>query len=145
MLYLSSSFCLISVRARARLLLEKPFVFADVVSLFKFLFDFRSCTGSFASVLQNIFVHNRFVQSNIYAVSSRHQVVVVNDFDERFDLGSFGNFLLSHWFCHLPWVFVDTSYKSMTVWTILSPIVVLFDNDGFSTGIFSSKYQNNFS
>merc|ERR1712062_940152 len=126
-------------------LLEEPLVLTDVVSFFKFLFDFSASTSSLAAVLQHIFVDDGFVQSNIDTVSGGHQMVVVDDFDERLDLGALGNLLLSHRFRHFSWIFVDSRYEGVSVGSVLCAVVAVLYDDCFSTGVFSSQHQNNFS
>merc|ERR1712042_413916 len=104
--------------------LEEPLVFTNVVSLLKLLFDFCASTCSFASIFQN---------------------VLVDDFKEWLDFGALGNLFLSHRFCDFSWIFVNTSNKSMAIRAVLSSIIVVFHNNGFSTSIFSSKNKNHLS
>merc|ERR1712126_634559 len=125
--------------------LEEPLVFTNVVSLLKLLFDFCASTCSFASIFQNVFVDICFVQCNIYAVSCGHQMVVVDNFKEWLDFGALCNLFLSHRLGDFSWIFVNTSNKSMAIRAILSSIIIVFHNDGFTTGIFSSKNKNHLS
>merc|ERR1719334_2757217 len=68
----------------------------------------------------------------------RHQVVVIDNFQEWLYLGSFGYLFLSHWLCHLSRVFIDPCNKSMSIGAVLGAIVIILHNYSFSTSIFSS-------
>jgi hypothetical protein len=52
-------------------------------------------------------------------------VVVVDDLDERLDLGALGNLLLTHGTGDLQWVALDTSNNGVTVGSVLGTFVVV--------------------
>ena len=78
-------------------------------------------------------------------------MIVVDHFDERFDLVATGLFLLSHFFRHFAWITRDTSDDSVSVTSFIAAIVVrlsrstsfelrkttkfYFDDNGLSTGV----------
>lgn len=53
-----------------------------------------------------------------------HQVIVVDHFDERFDLIATRLFLLGHSFRHFAWITRDTSDDSVSVTSFNAAIVV---------------------
>jgi hypothetical protein len=58
-------------------------------------------------------------------VPSGHHVVVVDDLDERLDLGALGNLLLAHWAGNLERVTLNTGNDSITVGSVLGAFVVV--------------------
>merc|ERR1719193_610311 len=125
-------------------LLEEPLVLADVVPLFQLLFDFCACSGTFATVFQDILVDDGLVQCYINTVTRGHQMIVVDNFQKGFDFRSFCDFLLAHGFGDFSRVFIDTSNQGVAVGPVLGSVVVVFDDDGFAAGIFASQQKNNF-
>jgi len=54
---------------------------------------------------------------------------VVDNFDERLDLGSLGDLLLSHRFGDFQWVPLDTSNNGVGVWSLLGTLISLLDDN----------------
>ena len=102
---------------------EEPFVLAFLVSLFKF--GVNNMVGLF--LLHRIF-EDFLVKSNVYTVTSGHQMVIVDNLVERLDLGLLLNLLLGHTFYHNPWVSINISDQSVAKGFIRSVFVIGFDN-----------------
>ena len=60
-------------------LLEEPFVFAGLVSLFELGPDCEPCLLLLHGVLENLLVQVSLVEPDVNGVASRHQVVVVDN------------------------------------------------------------------
>ena len=108
---------------------------------FQFLLHVSQSFAAEASVTEYIFVDQTFLEVNINGVSRRsvscrfvrsshadlpsgHQVIVVDHFDEWFNLVSASLFLLSHSFGHLAWITADTSDHGMAIASFIATFVV---------------------
>jgi len=65
---------------------KEPFVLASIVPLFKFLFKLLTRSASLRRVLYLFGSANLLYLLELKSVSCWHQMVVVEHFDERFDL-----------------------------------------------------------
>ena len=72
---------------------------------------------------------------------SGHDVVVVDNFDERLDLGALGDTLLSHGLGDFERVLFDTGEDGVSVRAFLSAFIELLHDDGFLASILAR--QNN--
>jgi len=88
-------------------LLEEPLVLSGLVSLFEGLLDRGSCSSLLGGVLKGLLVDVLLVDGDVDRVSGWHNVVVVDDLDERLHLVSLGNLLLAHALRDLSWVSVN--------------------------------------
>ena len=113
------------------LLLEKSLdLLADLLSL-ALLESIRTNGGSQTHILQSI--------------TSRHDVVVVHGLNERLDARTLGDLLLGHGFRNLKGISVNTGENGMGVFALLSALVKVLDNDGFSSGISALQHDNDLS
>jgi hypothetical protein len=71
-------------------------------------------------------------------------VVVVTNFHKGLDLGSLGDFLLSHGSCHFSGIVVNTSHRGMAVRAVQGAIVNVLNDDGFVSRVASSQDQHHF-
>ena len=62
---------------------EEPFVLALLVSLFEFGADNMTSLLFLHGILEDFLVQLVFVQSNVDAVASGHQMVIVDDLQQR--------------------------------------------------------------
>jgi hypothetical protein len=75
---------------------------------------------------------------------SGHNVVVVDDFNERLDARSLSNAFLTHRLCNLQRILFDTSDNGVGVFALFSTIIKVLDDDGFLTGVSAVQNDNNF-
>merc|ERR1712156_1289768 len=94
-------------------------------------------------IFEDFLVQLIFVKSNVYAVTSGHQMVIVDDLEERLDLGLLLDLLLGHAFCHNPWVPINTSDQSMAKGFIRSAFIIGLDNDCLATSKSAGEYKDN--
>ena len=71
-------------------------------------------------------------------------MVVVTNFHKGLDLGSLGDFLLSHGSCHFSGIVVNTSHRGMAVRAVQGAIVNVLNDDGFVSRVASSQDQHHF-
>ena len=109
---------------------EEPAVFSRCVSLFQCLLDGLLRVLPLRYLLECIRSNNTLQSLQLERVSCRHQVVVVDDLDERLDLAALGLAGLRHAAGDLGWVTLDTSNQGVWVWVrLVSDILGLDDHD----------------
>jgi hypothetical protein len=107
---------------------------------FQFFLHVSESFAAEASVTEYIFVDQTLLEVNINGVSTRgerqfvrsshanlpsgHQVIVVDHFDEWFNLVSASLFLLSHSFRYLAWITADTSDHGVAIASFIATFVV---------------------
>lgn len=79
------------------------------------------------------------------SVTSRHDVVVVDIFDERLDTGTLQDLLFAHGLGDGKRGLVDTSDQTVTELTVLGTLIKSLDDDSLATGVTTLKDDNNFS
>ena len=122
---------------------EEPFVLALLVSLFEFGADNMTSLLFLHGILEDFLVQLVFVQSNVDAVASGHQMVIVDDLKERLDLGPLLNLLLGHAFCHNAGVPIDTGNQSMAKRFVRGTFIVGLDNDCLATSKSAGQDKDN--
>merc|ERR1712018_1023502 len=94
--------------------------------------DEMACLLFLHGVLKDFLVQLVLVESDVNAVASGHQVVIVDNLEERLDLAPLLNLLLGHALGHQTWVPVDAGDECVSEGLVGSTIVVGFDNDGLA-------------
>ena len=85
----------------------------------------------FSKLISTVYLRGacQFVRATDADLPSGHQVIVVDHFDEGFNLVSASLFLLSHSFRHLAWITADTSDHGMTIASFIATFVVWLECD----------------
>lgn len=96
----------------------------DLLSFFTLRWFFKSFSGN-----------NGLEGFNIQSVSGWQQVVVVDDLDERLDLGSLSDLLSTVLLGNLQWVSFNTGNKSVTEWVCLGTFIVRLNDNNLLTGV----------
>lgn len=78
-------------------------------------------------------------------VSGGEEVGVVDDLDERLNLGSTSNSLLAHVLGHLEGVPLNASNNGVGVRSLLGPVVLLLDDDDLLAGLTTREDDSDFS
>jgi len=76
-------------------LCEEPLVLSSLLSLFEKFSDLFSHLSSTTNITDGLLCDNSF-QINIQQISCGHEMVVVENFEERFYSNSFGDFSFIH-------------------------------------------------
>ena len=63
--------------------------------------------------------------------------------DEGLHFTSFGQLLLSHSFCNFEGVSLDASNDGVRERSLLSPFIILLDNNGFPSGVTALEDDSN--
>lgn len=114
---------------------EEPLVLTSLVSFFKGLLDNLLGFFSLGWFFESFGRNDALEGFNVQSVSSWQQVVVVDDLDERLDLGSLGNLLSTLSLGDLQWVSFNTGNQSMTEWVRLGTFVMWLDDHNLLTGV----------
>merc|ERR1712018_978812 len=96
--------------------------------------DEMACLLFLHGVLKDFLVQLVLVESDVNAVASGHQVIIVDNLEERLNLAPLLNLLLGHTLGHQTWIPIDTGDECVSEGFVGGPIVVRFDNDGFAAG-----------
>lgn len=99
-------------------LLEEPSVHSTGISFFK-QFSERAVNFLLLGWILGIFSRESGLKVKIvYGITSKHNVIQVDDLDEWLNTGPLADFLLTHITGDRKWSTVDTDYKSVSVSTI---------------------------
>lgn len=102
---------------------EEPLVLAAVVLLLQSLLDGLLGLLPLCRLLEGVAGNGALQRLNLESVSGRHQVVVVDDLDERLDLGALGDPVLRHAAGDLRRVALDTGDEGVTEGVRLAAII----------------------
>ena len=78
-------------------------------------------------------------------VASGHQVVVVDELEERLDLRSLGNLLLRHGLGDLARVAVDAGDDAVAKFSVIVAVVESLDDHALAPGVTARENDNNLS
>jgi hypothetical protein len=120
---------------------EEPAVLARGVSLLQSLLDGLLGVLTLGNLLEGIGGDNTLQALQLKSVSGWHQVVVVDDLDERLDLAALGLAGLGHTAGDLGWVTLDTGNQGVWVWVRLVASVLWLDDHNLHAHNVSSPFQ----
>jgi len=107
---------------------EEPPVLSADVSLLERLLDGLLGVLSLRNLLECVVGDDTLEALELKSVTGWHDVVVVDDLDERLDLGALVLALLGHAAGHLLWVALDTGDEGVREWVGLGALVLWHDD-----------------
>lgn len=107
---------------------EEPSVLARGVTLLQCLLDSLLGILTLGNLLEGIGGNNTLQSLQLECVACWHQVVVVDDLDERLDLGALGLAGLGHAAGDLGWVTLNTSDQGVRIWVRLVAGILWLDD-----------------
>ena len=107
---------------------EEPSVLARGITLLQCLFDSLLCLLALRHLLEGIGSDNTLQTLQLECVARWHQVVVVNDLDERLDLGALGLAGLGHAAGDLAWVALNAGDQCVRVRVRLVASILWLDD-----------------
>lgn len=108
---------------------EEPLVLAGLVALLKGLLDGLLGVLTLGDLLEGVVGDNTLETLKLEGVAGGHDVVVVDDLDERLDLGALGNTVLAHAAGDLLRVTLDAGNESVREGVGLGALVDRLDDD----------------
>lgn len=112
---------------------EEPLVLTGLVLFFQSLLDNLLGFLLLGWLNQGIWSNSILERLNVQGVSGWHQVVVVNQLDERLDSDSLGDLLGAVGLDDLQWASLDTNNNGVWEGVSLGAIVVWLDNNDLLT------------
>lgn len=108
---------------------EEPLVLSGLVTLLKGLLDVLLGVLALRDFLEGVVGDSTLKTLKLESVASGHDVVVVDDLDERLDLGALGDTVLAHAAGDLLRVTLNTSDKRVRERMSLGTLVGRLDDD----------------
>ena len=108
---------------------EEPPVLPARVAILQNLLDSLLSLLALADLLEGIGRQSTLQTLELQSITRRHQVVVVDDLDERLDFASLVLSRLTHPSCNLAWVPLDAGHEGMAIRVALVTIVNGLDDD----------------
>lgn len=114
---------------------EEPLVLTSLVSFFKGLLDNLLGFFTLRWFFESFGGDHRLEGLNVQSVSGWQQVVVVDNLDERLDLGSLGDLFSTLSLGDLQWVSLNTSDQGVAEWVRLGTLIVWLDDHNLLTSV----------
>merc|ERR1719158_2388537 len=118
-------------------LLEEPPVLAALVTLLELGPHHVPCLFLLHGVLQQFLVEVGLVETDVHGVASRHHVVVVDDLQERLNLGPLLDLLFGHLLGDLAGILVNPGHQSVAG---LKGLSLVPSSEGFPMTAFRPAY-----
>merc|ERR1719158_649219 len=123
-------------------LLEEPPVLSALVTVLELGPHHIPCLFLLHGVLQQFLVEVGLVETDVHGVASRHHVVVVDDLQERLNLGPLLDLLFGHLLGDLAGILVNPGHQSVAERFVASSLVGRFHDDCLPSGIPAGQQQD---